>query len=91
MLTTVRVWALDHNVIPDVEFCINNGIRLDAQQAEHERIETGNGQAYHYRISPRVIKLTTFDDRSEAMLQLKYGDRIKLLEFYYTETYERIT
>ena len=82
MLTIVRVWVLDHNVIPnqsDVDYCKNNGIQLDVQQGEHQRIETGNGRTYHYRISPAAINLTTFDEKSECMLQLRYADRVTLL------------
>jgi NADH pyrophosphatase NudC (nudix superfamily) len=89
MLTTVRIWVLDHNVIPDqsdVDYCKNNGIQLDAQQGEHQRIETGSGQVYHYRTSPGVIKLTTFDEKSECMLQLRYAGRIHLMQQIYTES-----
>jgi hypothetical protein len=89
MLTTVKIWALDHDVIPnesDVVYCKTHGIQLDAQKGEHQRIETSNGQVFHYRSSPGVIKLTTFDDKSEAMLQLRYGNSVRLMSQMYTET-----
>jgi hypothetical protein len=81
MLTIVRTWALDHKVIPDqsdVDYCKNNGIQLDSQKGEHQRIET-HGRVYHYRSTPGIIKLTTFDEKSECMLQLRYADRVTLL------------
>jgi NADH pyrophosphatase NudC (nudix superfamily) len=89
MLTTVRIWVLDHDVLlneSDVDYCKNNGIQLDAQQGEHQRVETSSGQVFHYRSSPGVIKLTTFDDKGECMLQLRYAVRIHLLLLIYTET-----
>jgi NADH pyrophosphatase NudC (nudix superfamily) len=89
MLTTVRIWVLDHDVLlneSDVDYCKNNGIQLDAQQGEHQRVETSSGQVFHYRSSPGVIKLTTFDDKGECMLQLRYAGRIHLLQLIYTES-----
>lgn len=89
MLTIVRVWALDYNVIPDqsdVDYCKTYGIQLDTQQGENQRIESSSGQVLHYRTSPGVIKLTTFDEKSECMLQLRYAGRIHLMQQIYTES-----
>ena len=89
MLITVRIWVLDHNVVlneSDVVYCKTHGIQLESQPGKHERIETSIGQVYHYRSSPGVIKLTTFDEKGECMLQLRYAGRIHLLQQIYTES-----
>ena len=89
MLTTIRAWALNQGVTfdeSDIEFCINNGIELDVQQAEVRSIETGNGQVFHYRSAPGVIKLITSNNRSEAMLQLRYSNKVTLFSRIMTDT-----
>ena len=82
MLTIVRIWSLDPSVIldlSDLDYCKTHSIQLEAEQGKHERVETSSGQVYHYRISSGVTKLTTFDEKSECMLQLRYSDQVTLL------------
>jgi len=88
MLTTMRVWALHRDVIldrHDLEYCKNNGIQLDTTTSKYQHIET-HGRVYQYPTSVGYVKLTTFDDQSEAMLQLRYSDKVELLSRIMTDT-----
>ncbi len=88
MLTTMRVWALNQDVIldqQDIEYCKNNGIRLDTTTSKYQSFET-HGRVYHYPTEVGCVKLTTVDDTGEAMLQLRYSDKVKLLSRIMTDT-----
>jgi hypothetical protein len=76
----VKIWALSQDVVidqSDIDYCKNNDIQLDSPASEHQRIET-MGRVYHYRSAVGFVKLTTFDEKSECMLQLRYADKISL-------------
>ena len=88
MLTTIRVWAIKPEVLldrADIEYCKNNGIRLDTTTSKYQNFES-HGRVYHYPTEVGFVKLTTFDDQSEAMLQLRYSDKVELLSSIMTDT-----
>ncbi len=84
----VQIWALNRDVIisqDDIDYCKNNNIKIDPAVSEHQRIETGCGKVYHFQTSAGFVKLTTFDEKGECMLQLRYADQVNLLTQIYTE------
>jgi hypothetical protein len=88
MLTTIRVWAIKPEVLldqADIEYCKNNNIRLDIKHGENQQIEYA-GRVYQFYGTLGYTMLTTVDDTSEAMLQLRYSDKVELLSRVMTDT-----
>ena len=88
MLTTIRVWAIKPEVRldqADIEYCKNNNIRLDIKPGNTQQIEYA-GRVFQYLGTLGYTMLTTVDDTGEAMLQLRYSDKVELLSRVMTDT-----
>jgi hypothetical protein len=88
MLTTIRVWAIKPEVQlnqADIEYCKNNNIRLDIKSGKTQEIEYA-GRVFQFQGTLGYTMLTTVDDTGEAMLQLRYSDKVELLSRIMTDT-----
>ena len=82
MLTIIKIWALSQDTIldqSDIDYCQNNNIKLDLQHPQRQTIEVGGGKVFQFCSLPGFVKLTTFDDSAEVMLQLRYSGKVQLM------------
>lgn len=90
MSKLIRIWVIADNLAftaADVEYCNSVGIQIEIDQEKKQEIDYA-GRTYQFAGSPRIIRLYTFDEKSESMLQLRYGSRVMLLHMmhYASET-----
>lgn len=90
MSKLIKTWAITDNLDfgpADVEYCTSVGIQLEVSHEKKQNIDYA-GRTYQFAGSPRIIKLYTFDEKGESMLQLRYGSRVLLLHMM---NYDSIT
>lgn len=80
-MRTVKIWILDCVDATDIEYLKGANIQFEVTESHRQEISAG-GQIFYFVGSPPVVKLFTFDEKSESMLQLKYSHRVKLLQYY---------
>ena len=81
LIKTVKIWALLNDTeftAADTEYCISSNIQVRDYREKVQHIPYGN-LTYQFN-GLRNIQLFTFDEKSETMLQLRYGGRVVLAQ-----------
>ena len=84
-MKTKKIWALhkpDANEIDSV-FLFGLGCTVEVILPEPYEIESMDGKRWKYTAQNPYIKIETTCEKQESMLQLKYGDRLVLMQVYH--------
>lgn len=88
MSKLIKIWVIADNLdftAADAEYCTSVGIQFEVAHEKKQNIDY-YGRTYQFAGSPRTIKLFTFDEKSESMLQLRYGSRVMLLHMMHYDS-----
>ena len=81
-MKTIKIWVVETIDENDIEYCRGAKIQIEMVPAAYQDIHTHAG-TYQFQGSLPMIKLFTFDEKTESMLQLKFAGRATLLQYYY--------